>query len=399
MDHQICQTNWIHLGLCQQLILLQLTRRYPLLWVYEPYGMHFPKHQTQLLLLWDKLGIPHKLCKQVHGSPLTIIRISINTQRMTPTLLDNMKKQLVNELKFWIQKPPKSSSSSFKLKYWEQMVGWFNWALNMYPLFHPALNNVYAKTSRKQNWEQQIYINNAIRDEFLWALTHIENSDSVHLIKSFSWCPSLANFVIFCDACPEGLGFWYPVSKDSYHAPTPVNVPSNVIFYFETLCMLSTLNHIQTKAPKGSKILIYTDNKNAVDIFQSLKCLPVYNHLLKSAVDILIKNDYSLHVLHVPGKDKIVADALSWVKFSVALLVEPKLKFYNFNPPSLVTLVGPTKWFIVTPDLVSQLGQLGLKINFSKTCYLVFGSPVFCLFWQICSWHIAIDFLHWNWGA
>ena len=220
------------------------------------------------------------------------------------------------------------------------MAGWFNWALNIYPLLHPALNNVYAKTSRKQNREQQIYINNAIRDDFLWALTHIENSNNIHLLKSFSWCPSLADFTIFCDTCPEGLGFWYPVSKDGYHAPTPVNAPSNVIFYFEALCVLSALNHVQTKAPRGSKIVIYMDNKNTVDIFQSLKCLPVYNHLLKSAVNTLIKNDYSLCILHVPGIDNIVADALSQVKFSVELLAEPELKFYNFNPP---ILVGSTK--------------------------------------------------------
>ena len=86
---------------------------------YEPYGMHFPRHQTQLLLLWDELRIPHKLRKQVNGNPLTIISISVNAQRMTLTLPDDTKKQLINELKFWIQKPPKSSSGSFKLKYWE----------------------------------------------------------------------------------------------------------------------------------------------------------------------------------------------------------------------------------------------------------------------------------------
>ena len=116
---------------------------------YEPYDMHFPKHQTQLLLLWDELGIPHKLRKQVNGNPLTIISINVDTQKMTLTLPDNAKKRLVDELKFWIQKPPKLSSGSFKLKYWEQMAGWFNWALNMYPLLHPALNNVYTKTTRK----------------------------------------------------------------------------------------------------------------------------------------------------------------------------------------------------------------------------------------------------------
>ena len=62
--------------------------------------MHFPRHQTQLLLLWDKLGIPHKLHKQVNRNPLTIISISVDAQRMNLTLPDDAKKQLIDELKF-----------------------------------------------------------------------------------------------------------------------------------------------------------------------------------------------------------------------------------------------------------------------------------------------------------
>ena len=132
------------------------------------------------------------------------------------------------------------------------------------------------------------------------------------------------------------MGFWYPVSKDGYYAPTPVNVPSDVIFYFEALCVLSALVDVQKKAPSGSKILIYTDNSNTVDIFRSLRCLPPYNHLLKSAVDVLINRDYSLRVLHIPGEQNIVADALSRVQFSVALQNEPLLSLYHFHPPGMV---------------------------------------------------------------
>jgi hypothetical protein len=169
-----------------------------------------------------------------------------------------------------------------------------------------------------------------------WALTHIESSDGVHLFKSFSWTPSLADFVIYCDACPEGMGFWYLTSKDGYYAPTPVNIPSEVIFYYESLCVVSALVNVQSKAPRGSKILIYTDNLNTVDIFRTLRCLPAYNHLLKTAVDVLIANDFSLRVLHVPGTLNSVADALSRVQFSVALNLEPNLKLFTFNPPGMV---------------------------------------------------------------
>ena len=303
---------------------------------YEPYGIDMPRDQFRLLTLWDSIGIPHKPHKQVSGSPLTIIGISADPNLMTLTLPDDAKRRLVSELQFWTSKPPKTSSGSLKLKHWEQLAGWFNWALNVFPLLRPALNNLYSKMSGKGNRDQRVYINNAIRDDLKWALTHIENSDGVHLWKSLSWDPSTADYVIYCDACPEGMGFWYPVSKDGYYAPTPVNVPSDVIFYFEALCVLSALSNVQSKARHGAKILIYTDNMNTVDIFRSLRCLPQYNHLLKHAVDILIRHDYSLRVLHVTGDRNAVADALSRVQFSVALGFEPELRLYSFLPPGLV---------------------------------------------------------------
>lgn len=303
---------------------------------YKPYEKDMPRDQCRLLMLWDAIGIPHKPHKQVFGSPLTIIGISADPNRMTLTLPEEAKQRLISELRFWTTKPSKSFSGSLKLKHWEQLAGWFNWALNVYPLLRPGLNNVYAKLTGKRIKDQRVYINNAIREDLLWALTYIKESDGVHLMRSISWAPSEADHVIYCDACPDGMGFWYPVTKDGFYAPTPVNVPSDVIFYFESLCVLSALVNVQSRAQRGSKILIYSDNKNTVDIFRSLRCLPSYNHLLKQAVDVLIRHDFSLRVLHVSGEQNVVADALSRVQFSVALGIHPELKLFTFNPPGLV---------------------------------------------------------------
>ena len=299
---------------------------------YPPYARELPIDQCCMLLLWDELGIPHKEHKQIHGAPLIIIGIDVDPNWMTLCLPET---HLLSELHYWASKPPKSSSGSFKLKYWERLTGWFNWALNMYHLLHPALNNIYAKMIGKRNRIQCIYINNAIQDDLLWAITHIESSDGIDLFKSRHWIPSMADYVIYCDACPNGMGFWYLASKDRYYAPTPVNVPSNVIFYFKCLCVVSAIINVQARTPHGSKILIYTDNSNTVDIFQTLCCLP-HNQLLKSAINILIKNDYSLCVLHVPGEQNIITDVLSHVKFLIALNIEPDLKLDSFNPPNQV---------------------------------------------------------------
>ena len=140
---------------------------------YKPYGIDYPADQVQLLQLWDELSIPHKPHKQVSHSPLTIIGIQVDPNLMTPTLPDDARNSLINELQSWTARPSKTFSWSLKLKYWQCMARWFNWALNMYLLLCPALNNVYAKMGNKGNWEQCVYIDNAIQDDLLWAINEV----------------------------------------------------------------------------------------------------------------------------------------------------------------------------------------------------------------------------------
>ena len=66
---------------------------------YEPYGRSFPAGQTALLELWDDLGIPHKEKKQIFGSTLTIIGISVDADRLLLTLPSENKKELVDHLR------------------------------------------------------------------------------------------------------------------------------------------------------------------------------------------------------------------------------------------------------------------------------------------------------------
>ena len=67
-------------------------------------------------------------------------------------------------------------------------------------------------------------------------------------------------------------------------------------------------------------------------MFNSLKALPEYNCILKAAVDILLRCDFQLRVLHVAGELNIVADALSRAEFMKALRVHPGLIIKTFEP-------------------------------------------------------------------
>jgi len=63
----------------------------------------------------------------------------------------------------------------------------------------------------------------------------------VRLLKSVYWDQKDATFSIFCDVCPEGMGFWYLVMKLGFYSPTPDYERPDLIIYFEALCVLSAL--------------------------------------------------------------------------------------------------------------------------------------------------------------
>jgi hypothetical protein len=114
-----------------------------------------------------------------------------------------------------------------------------------------------------------------------------------------------------------------------------LSTPANLIFYYEALCVLSALHHAANACDTPSKIVIYTDNSNTVDIFNSMRSLPAYNDILKSSVDIRLETDHQLRVLHVPGHNNTIADAISRLRLTDAIAIRPDLHIDYFQPPQL----------------------------------------------------------------
>ena len=129
------------------------------------------------------------------------------------------------------------------------------------------------------------------------------------------------------------MGFWYSSLELGFYAPTPKNSQVSMIFYFEALCVFCALKDIASRAKKGAQVVIYMDNLNTMQIFNSLSCLPAYNHLLHHSVDILLSNEIDLCALHIPGEQNTTADALSHCQFMVALNMVPRLLISPFQPP------------------------------------------------------------------
>jgi hypothetical protein len=299
---------------------------------YEPYGSPFPRHQTLLLQLWDELSIPHKLKKQIFGNVIPIIGIDVDPNAMTLTLSPERRRDLCDALYSWAIKPT-SGKSNYHLRHWQQMAGWINWAFNVFPLLRPCLNNLYHKISGVHDPTRCIWVNSSVRDDLAWAARHIESASGVHILRLTEWDPASADFVSYCNACPDGLGYWFPSLSLGFCALTPESPPTSAIFFCEALCVLCALQDIATCVQPDAKVVIYTDNLNTVHIFNSLACLPPYNHILRCTVNVLISTSINLQVLHVPGDLNIIADTLSRCLFSCALDVIHDLKIAPFQPP------------------------------------------------------------------
>jgi len=274
--------------------------------LYEPYNFTCPTQQATLLRLWDELGVPHKPSKQLSAPILPIIGIDVDPNLLTFTLPVESRARLIDEFREWT-KP----GSRFRLCHWQTLAGWINWALNVYPLLHPCLNNFYPKIAGKFKRGERIWVGAMVRDDFEWALQILNKLAPVYLLKSTIWGPEQASVIVLCDACPTGLGFWFPATSVGFYSTAPAGVHPSLIFFLEALSVLSGLQQVCSELRGHQCILLYTDNLNTVDIFSSLRCLPDYNEILKKSIDLRLDSHADVRVLHVPGEQNQVADALS----------------------------------------------------------------------------------------
>jgi hypothetical protein len=161
--------------------------------------------------------------------------------------------------------------------------------------------------------------------------------------RSFVWVPGLSIITVFCDTSLQGLGSQYPQQATAFYAPVPSKTAREIIFYFEALAVASACNDLNSTMGHCSKIVIYTDSMNTVNIFNSFRCQPEFNPLLRHCVDIMINKEFQIRVLHVPGVQNTVADAISRGEFDKARALIPSLQISTFQPPHLYALGAAKK--------------------------------------------------------
>ncbi|OSD08153.1 DNA/RNA polymerase [Trametes coccinea BRFM310] len=302
---------------------------------YAGYGkpISLPFAQARLLQLWDDVGVPHASEKQLYGRALTITGFLVDSESMSITLPPDACSELVSAIRFFLADAERRRRP---LRDWQRLIGWINWGLNVQPLLRPALQSSYAKIAGRNIPHAPIYINARVKRDLLFIASIFERHGGIHIIKASTWGPDAADIAIYCDACLTGMAFWTPNLAIAFVADCP-DAPSGLednIFWFEALTVLAALEWIAASGhPLPSRLAIFTDNLNTVQMFDSFRANRHFDDILLRACDILIASDIDLRVWHIAGQHNTVADALSRGLFHTALQYAPNLSVSTFIPP------------------------------------------------------------------
>lgn len=129
------------------------------------------------------------------------------------------------------------------------------------------------------------------------------------------------------------MGFYIPQLHLGFCAPAVDSGEEEFIFFHEALCVLSALTWVDQTFREPQRIVIYTDNSNSVDIFNTLAASPRLNPILISACDISLASFHDFKVLFIPGYQNTIADALSRFEIDKAHHIDRQLRIQIFSPP------------------------------------------------------------------
>lgn len=152
-----------------------------ILW-YPPYPCYFPAKQMRLLQAWDTISLPHDQLKQKYGPVLTIIGFEVDPNLMKVSMTDSAHSELIAALCAFAHTAHGDTCRS--LREFQQLAGWVNWTLNVYPLLKPQLSSMYAEMYSKLDSFAHLWVSQSVTHDLHWLADHLERSSGVYFFKS-----------------------------------------------------------------------------------------------------------------------------------------------------------------------------------------------------------------------
>jgi hypothetical protein len=170
-----------------------------------------------------------------------------------------------------------------------------------------------------------------------WVTLRVQHSSGIHFLKSVKWDPrhvESGTLTVFTDVSPIVMAYFIPSLKLAFQCPIPPGAASENIFFFEALAVCSVFHFAEFSLPASPRrLVIYSDNTNSVNIFNSLCAIAPYNQLLISAMNIVLDHKIDYRVLHVRGLDNPIADTVSRLRNDLAVRLCSGLVIHPFEPP------------------------------------------------------------------
>jgi hypothetical protein len=287
-------------------------------------GHRVPLAQARFLSLLTRIGFPWSWDKQEFGKQLEIIGFMVDTRNLTLSMREERRTELVTELRKF------SESSHRTLREFQQLTGFASWYLNVLPTGRWALQSSWNKTDGKAWPGARVPVNCQIKADLLWLADCFEVHQHLDLLAAVAWKPHEADAILWCDACPFGFGFWFPRENRGFYG-TFDNLP---IYLAESMCvaiavhMAATAGHI--------KILAYTDSLNSVHLFASHKPTDELRQVMRAWTTSQLLYKTLPRVVHTPGENNQVADALSRGLLDAAKSYSPSIKLTPITPPEIL---------------------------------------------------------------
>ena len=279
----------------------------PNMLLYPRYRMLLPRKQVRLLNCFDELDVPHDAPKQTFGGVQPVIGLDVDGNLLTITMPPPSKSDLLLALEDFCRNDNGQICITRTICQCYALAGHVNWALNVFPPLHPGLASLYATLGGSYIPSRRVYINDAIRHDLLWLANRIRASDGIFMLESVAWRADEADLTLYLDACLTHFGFWSTPLFFAFHAPTLPTCADDPIFFHEAFTAVCAIHWACTSGALGVRqIVLYTNNMNTVDMFNSLHARDHYNELLKVVIDLLMRHEVDLWVLNVPEIKKIL---------------------------------------------------------------------------------------------
>ncbi|KAJ4467048.1 hypothetical protein J3R30DRAFT_3850302, partial [Lentinula aciculospora] len=186
--------------------------------------------------------------------------------------------------------------------------------LNVLPWGHPALSEMNSKVSSKDGMKLGVPINVAVRERLSWFRDVIPHSVGVHLLSDGTWKDYDVDMVLWCNASKVRLGFCYAGNGFFYELSLEDGSPLVDIFFLELLAILSALDFVSHLQSPPEQVLIYSDNLDSVNTFNPIAVKNAsHNAPLLTACGIILCSGVDPQVRHIPRKENVRADSLSWL--------------------------------------------------------------------------------------